>query len=193
MPSIYLTAIVTTVLMTPFASAAVVDFNGVSTTNLPYTEENLTFTNTGDTNPVVIGGADGYLTSGTNVAAIRILVTGSQPFDLESLSFESLTRTWTIESSSGGSLSPAGPGIFDFTSLSGWTNISSFELIHDPGEANGSIRLDDITFTIVPEPTSGVLLLAGSVIALVGRRQLTNQRLQLTACAHGQKRCQAQS
>lgn len=170
-----LTTIVAVAHLTPFASATVIDFNGASTANLPYTEGNLTFSNTGDTDPVVIGGEDGFLASGTNSGAIRIFVTGAQPFDLESISLESLFRTWRIESSSGESFSPTGPGIADFTGLDGWTSINSFELIHDPGEANGSIRIDDITITVVPEPASGALLLVGSIMTIARRRQPSNR------------------
>ena len=173
MQMIYLVLLIATVVFGPFASAAVIDFNNVTTTSLPYTEESLTFTNTGQTNPVVIGGTDGYLTSGTNTAPIRILATGTQPFDLESLAVEAIFRNWTIESSSGASFSPTATGTIDFTSLTGWTNITSFELIHDPGEANGTIRVDDINFTFVPEPTSGMLLISGLAVALMRRRQLT--------------------
>ncbi|MEM0914521.1 MAG: hypothetical protein AAGB29_10305 [Planctomycetota bacterium] len=79
----------------PLAFGSVVDFNNVGLTNLPYSENGLNFTNTGQTDPVVFGGVDGdgYLASGTNFLPIRILVTGDQPFDLESISIESVFRT----------------------------------------------------------------------------------------------------
>ncbi len=172
----HFTAFVAAVFIAPFASAAVVDFNDISTTTLPYTEKGLTFTDIGGNNSIVAGGVDGHLTAGTNIAPIRIRVTGVQPFDLESLVIENLFRSWSIQASTGATVTPISTGTLDFTGLTGWTNLSSFELIHDPGEANGTIRVDDITFTLVPEPATASLLLAGSMLGLVRRRQLTSGR-----------------
>ncbi|MEM0914520.1 MAG: PEP-CTERM sorting domain-containing protein [Planctomycetota bacterium] len=54
--------------------------------------------------------------------------------------------------------------------MQGWTNLTSFEFVHDPAEANGNIRIDDIVFTFVPEPTTGMLLLAASTVVFARRR-----------------------
>ena len=162
-----------TILVTQSVVAETVTFDGVGFQNLPYTEEGLTFTNLPGTEPAVIGGgADGHLVGGTNVTPIHVRVTGSQPFDLTSLDIENIFRTWRIESSAGAIFDPTGTGTVDFTSLTGWTNLTSFDVVHDPGEANGTIRIDNIVFTPVPEPSAVALLVLSSVCLLL-RRQRT--------------------
>jgi hypothetical protein len=148
------------VFLTPSsASAAIVTFDGVATSSLPYTEAGLTFTNLlGTSAAIVAGGADGSLTAGTNTLPIHVHVAGSQPFNLVSLDIENIFRTWKIQSSSGAIFSPTAAGTINFTGMTGWSNLTSFDLIHDPGEANGTIRVDNISFTSVPEPSAAVLV-----------------------------------
>jgi hypothetical protein len=151
-------------------SAAVVNFNGISFQNLPYTEAGLTFTNMPGTDPAVIaGGADGHLVAGTNGTPIHVRVTGSQPFDLVTLDIENMFRTWRIESSAGAVFHPTTAGTVDFTGLTGWTNLTSFDVVHNPTAANGTIRVDNVVFAFVPEPTAGSLI--GLAIMLVSLRR----------------------
>lgn len=147
------------------ASAAIVTFNGVATTSLPYTEAGLTFTNLPGTSPMIVaGGADGDLQGGTNGTPIHVHVAGSQAFNLVSLDIESIFRTWRIQSSTGTIFNPTTTGTINFTGLTGWTNLTSFDLIHDPGEANGTLTVDNIAFTLVPEPSAIML----AVLAVIG-------------------------
>jgi hypothetical protein len=156
-------AIAIVLLSVSCASAATVKFDGVATTSLPYSEAELTFTNLpGTSAAIVAGGVDGYLVGGTNGLPIHVRATGSQPFNLISLDIEDIFRTWRIQSSTGAVFNPTGTGMINFTGMIGWTNLKSFDLIHDPGEANGTIRVDNIVFAPVPEPSAAVLAALGA-------------------------------
>ena len=145
------------------AFSQIVTFDDVPFSALPYSESGLTFTKTAGSPGSAGGAGDGDLGAGTNDIPIRITVTSDQPFTLQTLDVEGIFRTWTIESSLGGVVSPAGTGQIDFTLLSGWTGISSFEIIHDPAEANGFIRIDNISFTTAPDPLTGDVNLDGVI------------------------------
>jgi hypothetical protein len=160
------------------ASAEIVKFDGVATSSLPYTEAGLAFTNVpGNTPAIVAGGADGYLTAGTNFVPIHIHVAGDQPFNLASLDIEELFRNWRIESSTGAIVHPSGTGTLDFSSLPGWSNLTAFDIVHDPAESNGAIRVDNIVFSRVPEPSVATVLLALSSFGLLLRRRRRLRRI----------------
>jgi hypothetical protein len=122
---------------------------------LPYAEDGLTFTALSSGNGVGAGGPpDGELVAGTNTIPIRVRAAALQNFDLLSLDVEQVFRTWTLESSAGAVFNIAGAASLDFTGQVGWTNLSYFEFVHDPGEANGSIRADNVRVQFVSEPCS---------------------------------------
>ncbi len=148
------------------ASAATIDFGDGAFQALPYVEDGLTFANLPGTSPAVIGsnGGDGQLVAGTNVTPIKVRVSGAQPFDLISLDVEQMFRNWRIESSAGAITAIPGVGALTLNGTPGWNNLSYFDLIHDPGEANGSIRVDNVVFEAVPEPNS----LAIAAVSLLG-------------------------
>lgn len=156
------------------APAATIEFGGAFQA-LPYVEDGLTFANLPGTSPAVIGsnGGDGQLVAGTNVTPIKVRVSGAQPFDLISLDVEQMFRDWRIESSAGAITAIPGVGVLTLNDMPGWNNLSYFDLIHDPGEANGSIRVDNVVFEPVPEPNSlaiaGASLLSILIRCRVGR------------------------
>ena len=169
-------AIAIVLLSASSASAAIVTFDGVATTSLPYSEAGLTFTNLpGTSAAIVAGGANGDLVAGTNGLPIHVRVTGSQQFNLTSLDIEDIFRTWRIQSSTGAVFNPTGIGTVNFTGMTGWTNLASFDLIHDPGEANGTIRVDNIAFAPVPEPPAAVLAALGVCGVVLGCRRLARR------------------
>lgn len=127
------------------AEADFVEFNA-SFQSLPYSEAGLTFSTLPGTNSAVIG--SGGMTSGTNFTLIHIRATADRPFSLVSLTIPSFSRKWRIESSSGAVVALASTGVTSFAELSGWTNISYFDLVHNPAEANGGIRVDRVEFAI---------------------------------------------
>jgi hypothetical protein len=158
-------------LSVSYSSAGIVAFNGVATTNLPYSEAGLTFSNLpGGDNLIVAGGADGHLLGGTNTLPIHVRVTGAERFNLSALDIEGISRTWRIESSSGAVFNVGATGTINFIGLTGWTNLTSFDIIHDPPQANGSIRVDNIVFTSVPEPSAVVLTILAASCFLFLRR-----------------------
>lgn len=165
------------VLWCASTSAETIDF-GSSFVNLPYTEKGLTFTNLPGTSPAVIGtsSGDGHLVAGTNVTPIHVRVSGMQPFRLISLDVEQIFRTWRIESSHGAVTGLPGVGAVGLGSDPDWTNLTYFDLIHDPGEANGSIRVDNIEFSIVPEPAAWALSVALALTPVISRRRLKGGR-----------------
>jgi hypothetical protein len=145
---------------------------GSSFANLPYAEQGLMFINLAGTSPAVIvtSGGDGHLVAGTNVTPIHVRVSGTQPFRLISLDVEQLFRTWRLESSAGALVNLSDAGSVNLGSDPGWTNLSYFDLVHDPGEANGSIRVDNIEFSIVPEPATWALCVAALAAGATFRR-----------------------
>lgn len=129
---------------------------------LPFSEDGLTFTAL--SGRVYAGGTtDGYLAGGTNTIPIRVRVTGIANFDLLSLDVENYFRTWTIESSSGAVFDVLSEGTLDFESESGWRNLSYFEIVHDPGEPNGAIRIDNVSVQFVPEPSTAMCGLLAAI------------------------------
>jgi hypothetical protein len=151
----------------PLARAVTIEF-GSAFQSLPYVEDGMTFTNLGTSLAVVGANAgDGNLVGGTNVDPIRVRATGDSAFDLVSFDVEQIFRDWRIESSSGGIVNLSGTGTKDFTGVSGFQGISYFEIIHDPGEANGSIRVDNVVFNAVPEPSTIALLASGGALLVL--------------------------
>ena len=154
-----------------FTSQALADFvrfdnvqSQTVTQALTYVESGLTFLmGAGSVNGAIVGGADGYLTAGTNSTPIIFNVTSAVPFDLISLDVEGIFRTWRIQSTQGGNVSPNTTGTLSFAGQPGWSGITSFSIIHSPGASNGTIRIDNINFTAVPEPSSIVLILLSSL------------------------------
>jgi len=169
-------------LLTPTVNAATVDF-GTVPTNLPYIQSGMVFTNQGPSLAVISGaGSDMALVAGTNVDPVNVRAQLVAPgtFSLTSIDIEQFFRTWTIQSSSGASVTVSSTGTIDFTGLSGWQGISSFNVIHSPAEANGSIQLDNVVFGPVPEPATVILILIGGAIYLarmsvdfLGRHRIT--------------------
>lgn len=145
------------------ASATTIDF-GTTFQLLPYVEDDLSFTNLGTSLAIVSGGGgDGFLTAGTNFDPIRVRVASVTPFDLASFDIELIFRSWRVETSLGGVLNVSGPGTVDFTAQSGFQDITYFEIIHDPAEANGTIGVDNIVINFVPEPGSWLLTFIGGI------------------------------
>jgi hypothetical protein len=159
-------AILCAIELSAHTRAATVDF-GTAFANLPYTENGLTFTDVTGTSPASIGGfgADKALVGGTNFTPIHVRATGVTPFDLLSFDIETISRTWRIESSSGAIFNPTTAGTINFTLMAGWTNLTYFDIVHSPAEPNGSIRVDDVAFNFVPEP-SALVLIIGSMFGL---------------------------
>ena len=151
-----------------FAQTVTIDF-GTSTTSLPYFEDSFTVTSLSGGG--TIGGFDGdaELVGGTNTVAIRWQVTGSEPFTLESLDVENIFRPWRFEAAGAQTVNITSAGTVDFSGVPGWQGISSFQIIHDPGQANGTATIDNIVAT-VPEP-AGVSIGAAGVAALLLRRR----------------------
>jgi len=136
---------------------------------LPYTEGGLTFTNLGTSLAVVSGGG---LVAGTNFDPIHVRATGSAPFDLISFDVRQLFQNWQVVSSTGATLTPS-LGTMTLTGLSGWQGITYFDLIHDPPQVNGTIRVDDFQIQFVPEPSAivlGSLAIVGLLIAARRKR-----------------------
>ena len=132
----------------------VVDFAGGG--SLPYTEDGLTVSAlSGGNGAGVHGFGDGYLVAGTNFTPIRFHVAGEEPFDLLSLDVEQYYRTWTIESSSGAVFDVTGSGTLDFAGQPGWESISYFEIVHDPAEPNGSVRVDNVRVEFASSTIAG--------------------------------------
>jgi hypothetical protein len=159
-------AILCAIGLAAHARGATVDF-GTAFANLPYAEDGLTFTDVTGTSPASIGGfgAEKALVAGTNFTPIHVRATGVTPFDLLSFDIESIGRTWRIESSSGAIFNPTAAGTINFTSMTGWTNLAYFDIVHSPAEPNGSIQVDNVTFNFVPEP-SALVLIIGSLFGL---------------------------
>jgi len=134
--------------------SATVEF-GATFSPLPYSEDGLTFTDVTGNSPAVITGFSGdmELVGGTNSIPIHVRATGLTPFNLLSLDIKQLNRTWRIESSSGAMFNPTTTGTINFTAMSGWAEITYFDIIHSPAAANGSIRIDNVSFNLVPEPS----------------------------------------
>jgi hypothetical protein len=94
------------------------------------------------------------------------------PFTLKSLdyfvTFSSLTSPWRFESSSGAVVLPDHQGspvqTIDFSALSGWSNISYFDVIFEAPNARHGIAVDNIVVAFVPEASA----LAMGGISLVG-------------------------
>jgi hypothetical protein len=147
--------------------------NGFS--NLPYSEAGLLFDNSAGASPAVISdgpGGDGFLVAGTNTLPIQISVTGDTNFDLVSLDVENVLRNWRLESSSGAIFNISTQGTVNLDGLSGWSNITSFDIVHSPGEANGTISVDNINIRSVPEPCSFCMfIICGTCLSV--RRQRT--------------------
>ena len=165
-------AIVVALLFTTVSAAQTVaiDFDTRRFDPLPYEEDRILFSNPpgypamGSAGTVV--SYSGRLTAGTNNTPIRIRASASQPFDLLSLEVDQLFRDWRVVSSSGAVFDPLTVGAVDFSGVPGWTGISYFDLLHDPPEANGSIRVDRVVIRYVPEPAS----LALAMVALIAAR-----------------------
>jgi hypothetical protein len=135
-------------------SAATVTFSNAS---LPNTEDGLTIANLPGTSPAVIDSLSGnyHLVAGTNVTPIKIRVSSSRPFNFVSLDILQAFRTWRLESSAGAvaplpNQSPK-PATFNLDGVAGWNNLTYFDINHDPGEANGGIRVDNIVFNWTPD------------------------------------------
>ena len=92
------------------------------------------------------------------------------PFDLDTLDVESLGRAWRLESSSGAVFNVPSTGTINFAAQPGWQNISYFDIIHNPAEANGTIQVDNVAVTFVPEPAIAGAV-AGLALSLLARRQ----------------------
>lgn len=138
-----LLAVLLVLLSTLRAYSASVEFNAPYQP-VPYMESGLTFSTLPGTNTAVIG--TGELISGTNNIPIHIRATADRAFTLTSLEISQFYRAWRIESSSGAVLPVTAVGLIDFSSLSGWSNISYFDIVHNPAMANGSIRVNRVEF-----------------------------------------------
>jgi hypothetical protein len=148
--------------------AEVIDF-GDGSADLPYVEDGITFTNEGDDGffRFFIGGfGDGNLSAGTNDVPLHARASSPVPFDLVSLDIETIFRDWRIESSLGGLVMPSGTGTLDFTNESGFQGITSFDIILDPPDANGTITVDNIVVNFVPEPSTFPAAAFGSMLVL---------------------------
>jgi hypothetical protein len=140
---------------------------------IPYTEDGFTVTapSRGNGAGICGGSEDGYLCGGTNTVPIRFRIAGNTPFDLVSLDVEQVFRSWSIEASSGAILSlgsqtgTQSPGTISFEALPGWRSLSYFEIVHDPGQANGFINADNIRLLPAPEPSTLALCTALTAIA----------------------------
>ena len=152
--------------------AEVIDF-GTASGSLPYSEDGLTFTKVNPASPMSIGGFDGdaELGAGTNFTPIHVRATGAGPFDLDTFDVEGLYRAWRLESSSGAVFNIPMTGTFDLRATSGWQGIAWFDIIHNPAEANGTITLDNVAVTFVPEPAAAAALLAGLAAVALRRRR----------------------
>ena len=180
LPSFLPASVIAFGLIASVASADFVTFDNVQTSNLPYSENGLTFSNLAGTSPaIVVGGTDGYLVAGTNTAPIHVRVSSPQQFDLVSLDIERILRDWRIESSSGAvyDVTTFGPHTIDFTNLSGWSSLDYFDVVHDPGEANGTIRVDNIQFNAVPEPSTFFSFGIIGILILKRRNRQENEHL----------------
>ncbi|MGD9635450.1 MAG: hypothetical protein AB7G28_26065 [Pirellulales bacterium] len=163
------------------AEPVTLDFDNLSRglIAIPYTEDGFTVTapSRGNGAGICRGSDDGYLCGGTNTIPIRFRITGETPFDLVSLDVEQVFRSWRIEASSGAILSlgsqtgTQSPGTIDFEALPGWRGLSYFEIVHDPGQANGFINADNISLLPVPEPSTLALATALATITTNCRRQ----------------------
>jgi hypothetical protein len=157
-------------LLAPAASAQVVTIDfGTAITPLPYVEDGFTVESLSGGGIIGSDGSNGYLTGGTNAVPIRWRISSPQSFDLVSLDVLSYFRNWRIEAMGSETASITSAGTVHFASLSGWKGISSFEIIHDPGEANGTARIDNIVIAI-PEPAAGILLLPALALLRRNRR-----------------------
>jgi len=165
------------------AEPVTLDFDNLSVPQLvtPYSENGFTVSvlsyGNGGGAGICGGGGDGALCGGTNTVPLRFRITGETAFDLLSLDVEAGFRNWRIESSSGAivsftpNISLETPGTIDFDALPGWRGLSYFEIVHDPGEANGYINVDNIRLSPVPEPSTLALVTALAAIATNLRRR----------------------
>ena len=153
------------------AHAVVVDF-GSTMQQLPYAEDGLSFTKVLPNSPMSVTGfaPDMALIAGTNFTPIHVRAAGVTPFDLDTLDVESLGRAWRLESSSGAVFNVPSTGTINFAAQPGWQNISYFDIIHNPAEANGTIQVDNVAVTFVPEPAIAGAV-AGLALSLLARRQ----------------------
>lgn len=145
-----------------------IDF-GTATTSLPYTEDGFTVTSLSGGGIIDGGDGDGELVGGTNTVPIRWQISAPAPFNLDALDVEDFARTWRIEAPGGQMVDVIADGTIDFTGRPGWQGISSFEIVHDPAQANGFARIDNMIVT-VPEPAAlgGATL---SMVALLSRHR----------------------
>jgi len=153
------------------AHAVVIEF-GSTIQNLPYAEDGLSFTKVLANSPMSVTGfgTDMALIAGTNFTPIHVRATGVTPFNLDTLDVEGLARPWRLESSSGAVFNIPSTGTINLAAQPGWQSINYFDIIHNPAEPNGTITVDNVAVTFVPEPTFAGAA-TGLVLALLAWRR----------------------
>jgi len=99
-------------------------------------------------------------------------------FSIESLDVDeyitgsSFPRGFFIDASSGASHRFTGTGHVDFSGIAGdWTNLTSVTFRYEGASSTESFGVDNIELTAVPEPASGIVLLACIPLAMIYRRR----------------------
>ena len=62
-------------------------------------------------------------------------------------------------------------GTLTFSGLPRWKNLPIFKIVHDPGQANDSIRADNVQVRTIPEPAAHILLFFAALAVLKVRRR----------------------
>ena len=143
------------------ARAVIIDF-GSGNSSLPYSEDGFTITDQTAFPPGAIVAGGGILGAPNLAFSFRTASQPSVPFDLVSIQVLSSNPGLHVTSSSGGTFTLPGPGIANFTAVSGFQHITYFDLGLNSG---GNFQLDNFVINFVPEPSGWQLALAAGLVA----------------------------
>ncbi len=162
------------------AATTVINFDTPNFVPLPYTESGLTFESIIPTASHLLGATGKLYASGSGGSSpYHIRASSATRFHLQSMEIHAQFQNWRLESSTGAvmTLASSGPPLpihVDFSGTPGWSNIDSFDLIHDYGGDRRHILIDNIRVQFVPEPSAATLatVVLLSVIRRCDRRGL---------------------
>ena len=164
------------------AQTFTIDF-GTARTNLPYTEDGLTFSESALDFALIRPrfSMNSSLASASSSTGQIIRAESTMPFDLRSITVGGLYEPWRIETSAGGVFALPGLGVQDLSGRTGFSGITFFNIINNGNIINALLEVDDIQGIFVPEPSTWVLITLGlSLLSLRRSRQLvcqTNSRI----------------